>query len=317
MSRSIALPLALALLLLAATPGPVRAGSAIGDPGYEWTFFEYLSDGAGGFTGPFEVDAGEQPGGALAKSFTLTTMGVDHLNVFASEGAEDFWASARAPLANPEDVGAEVGGRTELTVSQVFRKDASDATLTFTIPGSVLSVRDFAGDEDTIVSAIVVHTLTAGDFNFAEEARLDGHGGDWTFVENGQGDLPYALTSGGLDQSGVLFAFSEPFERTVDLSAVLTGSEFTVTYHLVAEGVDTAQTKSVALAAAGYDGVDETEGISFEFTGLTPIGVPEPGAALLLAAGAGVLWATRRRAPAHRSRGAAERPAPAPSSPSR
>jgi hypothetical protein len=312
MPRSISLRLALAVLALTATPSPVRAGSAIGDPGYEWTFFEYQSDGAGGFTGPFQIDADEQIGGALAKSETLTMTGLEHLRVFASEGAEDFWASARAPVVNPEDVGAVVGGRSELTVSQVFRKDASDATLTFTIPDSVLSVRDFAFDEDTIVSAIVVHTVTAGDFNFAEEARLDGYGGNWTFDENGQEELPYALASGGLDDPAVSYAFSEPFERAVDLSSVLTGSEFTVTYHLIAEAVDTAQAKSLAQAAAGYDGLDDAEGISFAYDGLTPIGVPEPGAPLLLAAGAGALFATRRRAPTYRSREGAERRAPAP-----
>jgi hypothetical protein len=286
--------LALPFLLSVASGGAARAGSAIGDPGYEWIFSEYQSDGAGGFTGPSELDSGEQVGGLLDQRFTLAPTGIDHLRVLATEGAEEFWATARAPLGDSEEAGTRVGGRSELTVSQVFRKDVVDATLHFTIEDSLLSVRDFRFDPAFRLRTIVHHRLDAGTFfSFDEEAVVEGFGGDWTFEENGTGVLPYEMVSGALDDPAVVFAFSEPFEREVDLAGVSNGEEFTVTYRVIADAVDMSSAKSLAIAA-GFDGEFTNTGVSFEFEGLTPIGVPEAGGPLLLVAGAGMLAAARR-----------------------
>jgi hypothetical protein len=295
--RRIGTACAATLSILLATAGaiPARAGSAPPDPVYEWIFAEYLSDGAGGFTGPNAVVIDSQPGGALDERHTLNTFGLDHLRVFAIEDAAHFLGTARAPIAESEDAGAVVGGRTELVVTKGFRKETADATLSFTIPASILAVRDFRFDSERSLLAAVKHTIEAGDFFlFSEEAFLEGFGGDWTFEEIGTGILPWELTSGALDSGVATFTFSEPFSQDVDLSGLAIGQEFNVTYRLRADAVDTSNNKSLALGA-GFDGEHLNEGVSFEVTGLTPVPVPEAGAPLLLATGAAVLAAARRR----------------------
>jgi hypothetical protein len=68
------------------------------------------------------------------------------------------------------------------------------------------------------------------------------------------------------------------------------GEEFAVTYTVTADAVDTVQAGKTGIqVSGGFDPEDETDGISFEFDGLTPIGVPEPGAPVLLAAGGALL----------------------------
>jgi hypothetical protein len=91
----------------------------------------------------------------------------------------------------------------------------------------------------------------------------------------------------------VTVAFPAPYERDIDLSSVLPGEEFAVTYHIIAEAVDTSQVKS-SIRAFAFDPNDEADGVSFAFEGLTPIGAPEPGGPLLLAFGAAALSAASR-----------------------
>lgn len=290
----LSLPFALAAL-------PAGAGSPIGDPIYDWSLYRYLSNGAGGFTGPELVDSGEQTGGALSEGILLSGAGDPHAEVFSSEGAVDFWARARSPHPPDTDLGQPIGARAELSVSQVFRKDAADATLSFSIPGSEIGAFHF-GPENEGLTGIVVHSLEAGDFfAFFDEARLSGVSGDWTFTSGGT--LPWEITSGGLDQGGVTVALPEPYERDIDLSSVLVGEEFAVTYHIIAEAVDTSQVKS-SIRASAFEPSDETDGVSFAFDGVTPIGAPEPGGPLLLAIGAAALSAASR-APAPRAAGRA------------
>jgi hypothetical protein len=286
-----ALPTLLVLLALAAA-GPTQAGSTP-EPGYEWIFSVYRSDGAGGFTGPTEELTGEQAGGVVEEGFELSGNGFEHLMVLG-EGAENFWASAQAPSSNSEVADTIIGGRSELVVTRIFRKDASDATLSFTIQNSVLNVRDFRGDPARFLHAIVHHRLEAGAFFvFDEQALLDGAGGDWEFAEIGTGALPWEIVNGAVNSQGVVFGFSEPYEQEIDVSSVPDGSEFTVEYRVIADALDESSMKSLA-KATGYDAIDPSTGISFEFTGLTPLPVPEAGAPLMLAAGAGLLAAARR-----------------------
>jgi hypothetical protein len=287
-----ALPILLVLLALAGAD-PARAGSPIQEPGYEWIFSEYRSDGAGGFTGPHEAVADAQSGGTIDEGFELSGNGFEHLLVLG-EGAENFWASAQAPASNSTIANSVIGGRSDLTVTRIFRKDASDATLSFTIEDSVLNVRDFRSDAAFGLRTIVHHRLEAGAFFvFDEEAILDGNGDDWQFDEIGTGVLPYEILNGALDSSGVVFAFEEPYEEEIDLASVPTGEEFVVKYRVIADALDESSTKSLA-RAAGYDAIDPATGISFEFTGLTPLPVPEAGAPLMLVTGAGLLAAVRR-----------------------
>ena len=285
------LPILLVLLALAGA-GPAHAGSAITEPGYEWIFSEYRSNG-GGFTGPHQEGSGEQAGGTITDGFELSGNGFEHLLVLG-EGAENFWASAQAPASDSTVAGTVIGGRSELNVTRIFRKDQSDATLSFRIEDSLLNVRDFRFDPAFGLRAIVSHRLEAGSFFlFDEEAILDGSGGDWEFDEIGSGVLPWEIINGALDSSGVVFAFGEPFEQEIDLTGVPDGEEFTVQYRVIADALDESSFKSLA-RAAGYDAIDPATGISFEFAGLTPLPVPEAGAPLMLVTGAGLLAAARR-----------------------
>jgi hypothetical protein len=286
-----ALPILLVLLGFTGA-GPARAGSPIQEPGYEWTFSEYRSDGAGGFTGPHEEETFEQAGGTVDDGYELSGNGFEHLLVLG-EGADNFWASAQAPASNSTIENTVIGGRSELTVTRIFRKDQSDATLSFRIEDSVLSVRDFRFDSAFGLRAIVSHRVEAGAFVFDEEAILDGNGGAWEFDEIGSGVLPWEIVNGALDDPGVVFAFSEPYEQEIDLASVPNGEELVVKYRVIADALDESSAKSQA-RAAGYDAIDPATGISFEFTGLTPLPVPEAGAPLMLATGAGLLAAARR-----------------------
>ena len=45
-------PLGLLALILAFVSAPARAGDPAGGTQYEWSFHQYLSDGAGGAVGP-------------------------------------------------------------------------------------------------------------------------------------------------------------------------------------------------------------------------------------------------------------------------
>jgi hypothetical protein len=287
-----AVPL-LALPLLAPAAG---AGTAIGDPVYHWEFHRYPSDGAGGFTPALLVEEADQEGGALSDGVSLDGGGGFDAEVFASEGAADFWARASSPFAFDPNAGDSIGARALLRVSQVFRKDSEDATLSFTIPGSQLSALQFGGEDNEGLSGILFHSLEAGTvFAFAEEARLEGNGGAWTFTDSGE--LPFELAAGSLTGASVSFEFSAPYEREIDLSGVLPGEEFAVTYTVIADALDTVQSgKSGVQVSGGFDPEDETDGISFEFDGLTPIGAPEPAAPLLLAAGGALLAAVRQLA---------------------
>ena len=270
------------------------AGSAVVEASYEWALSSYPSDGSGGFGAAVLEDQGTQLGGALSEGIDLSGATDFEAEVFSSDGAADFWAEASSPFVGEADAGDPVGARAELTVSQVFRKDGAEATLSFTIPQSELSVAHFFGPDNEGLSGILVHSVEAGDFfSFFEEAQLSGTAGDWIF-DDGSGVLPYEITAGGLDQPSVRIQLSEAFVQEIDLSGVLPGEEFTVTYLLIAEAIDTVQQKS-GMDVFGYDRLVPADGVSFEFSGLTPIGAPEPGGPLLLATGAALLGARGRR----------------------
>jgi hypothetical protein len=290
-------PLLVGLVGLVSSTGLVPAagaGSAVVSPSYEWELYRYPSDGAGGFGAAVLVEQGTQPGGALLEGIDLAGSSDLEAEVFASDGAADFWAGASSPFVGAADAGDPVGARAELGVSLVFRKDAADATLRFTIPQSELSAAHFFGPDNEGLSGIVAHSVDAGGFfTFLEEAELSGTGGNWIF-DDGTGALPYVVVQGDLDQNSVRIAFSAAFEQEIDLSSVALGEEFTVTYRLVAEAIDTVQAKS-GVDAFGYDRLVPADGVSFEFSGLTQIGAPEPGAPLLLAAGAALLATCGRR----------------------
>jgi hypothetical protein len=280
-------------LLVPFSAAPAHAGDLGGGTVYEWSFHEYLSDGAGGFTGPVLVESGTQTDGPLSEAVALGTGGGPHAELFSSDAAADVWGFARAPFS-PNEAGDPIGARAELRVTRTFRKDDQAATLRFTIPDSEIGAGHFFGPDNEGLIGRVIHEVEAGDFFvFSEAGALTGTSGAWDFEDSGV--LPYAVVQGGLDQSGVTVAFTEPYVRDIDLSSVSEGEEFSVAYQLIAEAIDTVQMKS-GVQAFGRDALDEADGVTFETSGLTPIPAPEPARALLLCAGGAVLvgWGRRR-----------------------
>jgi hypothetical protein len=279
-----------ALLLLSA---PAHAGGASDDTFFEWSFHAYPSDGSGGYANPVLVHEGSATQGGRREGVQLDPVPGAEVEIYYDEGASEIWASAVAPTPPVITQGTYVGGRSELRVSRLFRKDSAGATLSFTIPQSELAALGYVTESAHTMSAIVVHSMEAGDFfYFFEEARLTGDPVDWTFT-NGSGVLPYEVVDGGLDQTGVRFALSEPYEREIDLSSVLVGGEFAVHYRLIAEALDTLQGEATFAEAFARGKSNDTDGVTIEYTGLTALPVPEPGAAILIATGAAVLAVAR------------------------
>jgi hypothetical protein len=275
---------------------PARAGGAPADDTFfDWSFHAYPSDGSGGFASPVVVyqDSGTQ--GSRREGIQLDPIPGVEVEIYFTDGATEIWASAVSPTPPVITQGTYIGASSELSVSRVFRKDAADATLAFAIPQSELAaLGSVTGDAETI-RAIVGYSLEAGDFfSFAEEVQLTGNASDWTFT-SGSGVLAFEIVEGDLDQAGVRFALAAPFQREIDLGAVPIGAEFAVEYRVAADALDTVQGEGTFAEAFARGKANDTDGVTLEFTGLTAMPVPEPDAALLLAAGAGVLGAVRAR----------------------
>ena len=192
------------LLVLLAVAGGVRRvpGRAIGDPGYEWIFSEYLSDGAGGFTGPFELDSGEQLGGLLDERFTLAPTGTDHLRVLRDRGRRRVLGERPRRRSPPRRTRGPASAAARSSPSpRSSRKDLADATLQFIIENSLLNVRDFRFDPARGLRAIVpTGSKRARSSASTRRPSSTVTAGDWTFDENGTGVLPYEIVNGALDE---------------------------------------------------------------------------------------------------------------------
>ncbi len=136
--------------------------------------------------------------------------------------------------------------------------------------------------------------MEAGDvFAFFDETRLTGVGGAWE-LQQLSGPLALEVTAGALDGAGVTVGLAAPFVGEIDLSGVLVGEELPVSYLMIADAVDTVQADS-RISVHARDPLDPASGVFFEFSGLTPLPVPEPAPPILLAAGLAVLLALARR----------------------
>ena len=305
---------ALALLAL----WSLGAGSAwgvptpIGNPKFNYRFITYRSLG-GGLYDPDTLDTVTQIGGTIYDFLEVGEFqdGIPEMEVFSNAGATTFWVAAEAPHTLPDPpAGESVGSNALLGVSQSFRKDELDASLSFTITTAKLRGLDSSRADDARgVAALLYVEVFARDalrhklYSFFDIPALTGLGRAndgpgpcsppcWEFTS--EGNLPMAVSAGGFDQGYVEVTLTAPFRQEVDLSAVGVGEEFTIQYTAMADATDTAQVDTGG-AAIFRDPLDPDSGAYFEYAGLTPTDnpVPEPGGPLLLLAGLGVLLAAR------------------------
>jgi hypothetical protein len=290
----------------------------IGDPRYDYRFIGYFSDGQGGAeqdpNGP--LVSVSQDGGVVHDMLEFGNFqdGLPEMEVFSNQGARTFWIASEAPHTLPGPIlGDPVGSRTQLSISQSFRKDEADASLSFTVTKAKLRGLDPspAGDAPHVEAFLILQVSILDQLGhlqdtFIEYDELRGQGRAnggpgpcdppcWTLYTE---QFQLGVAVGGLDQGYVEVDLTAPFTHSMDLSDVGVGQEFTFDYTAVAEAHDTAQVDSGG-AAIFRDPLDPDSGTYFEFTGLTPtnhpIVVPEPGRPLLVLAGAAVLGAVRVR----------------------
>jgi len=159
----VALALAAALLLSACfggdeqeeeeEPPPPPPVEQVAAPFRFWAFYEHNPIGQ-----VVRVNADQQLGGELLKTqdfsspvaapATATT--VARGEVYSSTNGNTYWVEAVAPNAPLSVTSNRIGGETLLLQTQVFRKNADDATLVLKITEAFLEGRDFNGSEPRV-----------------------------------------------------------------------------------------------------------------------------------------------------------------------
>jgi hypothetical protein len=222
------------------------------------------------------------------------------LQVFSNAAATSFWARARSPSGAPDLLDTPLGSQVTFDITQTFRKDEENATLTFTLTAVELEASDplpGAPSNDGLwaVLAIYVDGLQDGTpfFHFEDIERLSGTGLDWVYTHQ-SGPLALEVTEGGEDQLSITLALPQPYEGVIDLSSIDPTETFTIYYTITADVVDTKQEDS-RISVYARDPIDPESGSFFTYSGLTAIPAPEPGNTLLLATGAAVLLLAGRR----------------------
>jgi len=294
----------------------------IGSPHYEYEFHAFKASGGGGWaTTPSDLYPA-QNGGVVSfeEEIEQFTDNVPDREVFAGLGALPFGVAVTTLSTLPDPPsGTPVGTDGSLEISQSFRKDRADASLSFTITEAKLVGLDSspAGDILSVDVGLLVEVEAyfVDPFNpftsLLLEATLNGLGRAnpgpglcsppcWALDTDG---LPLAVSVGGLDQGYVEIGLTAPLTRQVEISDVPVGAEFTLVYYAYAWAVDTAQVDTGG-SARFRDPLNPDSGTYFEFSGLTPtdnpVLAPEPGRPALLLAGAAILLAlrsARRRRP--------------------
>ena len=205
-------------------------------------------------------------------------------------------------------------GATPFTVSLLsfwsedFLKDSDDATFEFNITKSFLQLQNETTSE---ASASLSFRVRIGGISvFDHRATISGHGG--TSANNtyeldlNSGPMTGAYIEYDLfedpanptDRISVAELELDPYTGTVDLSDILVGSNFEISY-VLEMSVEGAGSESWSTALFSDPADFESGGVTTTFTGLTavPAVVPVPAAVWLFATGLlGLLGLNRRRA---------------------
>ncbi|MEM9586227.1 MAG: hypothetical protein AAGA03_03010 [Planctomycetota bacterium] len=267
---------------------------------YTVEFAEWESDGSGG-SEMGQAELRTQHGGALNEHYRINPLPprqttIDHLNAFSSASAVPFGSIAFAPSAPVEPpAGEKVGGHSQITVAQVFRKDEVDATFSYQITAADLAVAGIPGGptaNDGLESYLKFSTIVFSNdqlmvappiYQASQQAMLFGHSQDYILdsyatINGQQQAFEVELHSGGLDQNFASASLTQPYSGVVDLDSVPVGSNFTVVSTVLARSIDHIQFDSRA-STFGRDPLDPNTGMTWSFNGLTPIAasaVPEP-----------------------------------------
>jgi uncharacterized delta-60 repeat protein len=202
-----------------------------------------------------------------------------------------------------------VGGSSQYKQYQRFRKNAANATLSYTVTLAKFYSVDFmpvAGDGSPYIGtelmlAVGAYPPGGSHFYFSSGiAHLGGQRNHWLSDAHTQSfswqpfwdeslftlETAAATIEGPgvhcLGGSGAQFSLNEPRRRTIDLKELAVGAEFTVRVDAQANVTNLKGTPSVYDCQISWawartiDPLDASgEGVSFEYTGLTPLDAPD------------------------------------------
>jgi len=195
--------------------------------------------------------------------------------------------------------------------SEVFLKDSDDATFEFNITKSFLQLQNETTSEASASLWFRVELISdnGGDTVFEHTASISGRGGtsanntyeiDFSVGQMTGTYIEYDLfedPANPIDRISVAELELDPYTGTVDLSDILVGSNFEISY-VLEMSVEGAGSESWSTALFSDPADFESGGVTTAFTGLTPVPavVPVPAAVWLFATGLlGLLGINRRR----------------------
>lgn len=326
MNRSLRLLLGSSALILAL--GSTAQAAKLGSPflqTYLWGIDDLLQavqrpggmPGPGNF-GPLLDFATERDliGGAMVRSQQIG-LSSDGTPVFARAGIADdgdvFWVST-----DTARTGAYRGSEAQVLINQSFRKDAEDATLSYTYTfARVAGFFDVEGGT-SCKPGTAPYCLQAGLISIVDVQRKgSGESVDSQFnkmlmwssptgfdhVADGSAAWPWEVSERGIQGYYEFVAqLSQPATGSLDLSGIAVGEEFEVLYTLWAYAVDAtpdAPGRARTAEAFARDPLGGDTGVRWDLTGLTPTGsptpIPEPQTWAMLLAGLTIVGCFMKR----------------------
>jgi hypothetical protein len=322
--------LRLLLAAVAAACATTAEAATIGTPVIDlriWGITDAPSSESGTFEGPglhgplldFATELDLENGGVVRQEQIGNATNGNPIYVEAgiADDGDTFWVLTDTPNHFQNANRTYIGSEAQIVIYQSYTKDTEDAVLSYTYSraqlGAFVSVEH--GPQCQLGET---HCLRAGMISLVQlyddaGNAIGGHFNKalmwsnghplWNSTIDGDTVWPWEIEESG--RGGFLeyiVRLSQPVTNQIDLSDVAVGQEFTVVYTLWAYSLDTSADAALFRTAEVFarDPLGGDTGVRFDLAGLTPTNnpsvrpVPEPGIALMLLAGLGILGAARR-----------------------